>query len=42
VLEKIKGAIKNWQPRNTGNIWYTRYRTKKNKTKNTTQKTKKI
>jgi hypothetical protein len=33
---------KQKQPRDTGNIWYTRYRTKKNKTKNTTQKTKKI
>ena len=29
------GAIKNGQPRETGNIWYTRR--KKNKNKNTTQ-----
>ena len=33
-------AFKNGQSRETGNIWYTRYRAKTNKTKNTTQKTK--
>ena len=27
-LEKTKGTIKNGQPRNTGNIGYTRHRTK--------------
>ena len=35
-----QGAIKNGQSRDTGNIRYTRHRTKTNKTKNTTQKTK--
>jgi len=34
-------VIKNGQSRDTGNIGYTRHRTKTNKTKNTTQKTKK-
>ena len=33
-----QGAIRNGQPRDTGNIGYTRHRTKTNKTKNTTQK----
>jgi hypothetical protein len=42
MLENTEVAIKNGQSRETGNIGYTRYRTKKNKTKNTTQKTKKI
>jgi hypothetical protein len=27
-LEKTEGSIKNGQSRDTGNIWYTRYRTK--------------
>ena len=35
-----QGAIKNVQSRDTGIIRYTRHRTKTNKTKNTTQKTK--
>jgi len=39
MLEKPEGAIKNGQPRDTGNIGYTRHRTKTIK-KNTTQKTK--
>jgi hypothetical protein len=34
-------VIKNGQSRDTGNIGYTRHRTKTNKTKNTAQKTKK-
>ena len=37
-----QGAIKNGQSRETGNIGYTRHRTKTNKTKNTTQKIKKM
>jgi hypothetical protein len=37
-----QGAIKNGQSRETGNIRYTRHRTKTNKWKNTTQKTKKM
>jgi hypothetical protein len=41
-LEKTEGAIKNGQSRDTGNIRYTRHRTKTNKTTNTTQKTKKM
>jgi hypothetical protein len=41
-LEKTKGAIKNGQSRDTDNIGYTRHRTKTNKTKSTTQKTKKM
>jgi hypothetical protein len=36
------GAIKNGQSRDTGNIRCTRHSTKKNKTKNTTQKAKKM
>jgi hypothetical protein len=36
-LEKAKGAIKNQQSRESGNIGYTRHGTKRNKTKNTTQ-----
>ena len=40
INEKIEAAIKNGQSRDTGNIGYTRHRTKANKTKNTTQKTK--
>ena len=35
-----QGATKNGQSRDTGNIGHTRHRTKTNKTKNTTQKTK--
>ena len=35
-------AIKNGQSRDTGNIGCTRHRTKTSKTKNTTQKTKKM
>jgi hypothetical protein len=41
-LEKTKGAIKNGKSRDTDNIGYTRHRTKTNKTKSTTQKTKKM
>ena len=39
-LEKIKGAIKNEQSGDTGNIGHTRHRAKTNKTQkhNTTQK----
>ena len=33
TLEKNEGTIKNGQSRNTGNIGYTRHRTKTNKTK---------
>ena len=36
------GTIMNGQSRDTGNIGYTRHRTKTNKTKNITQKTKKM
>jgi hypothetical protein len=35
TLEKTKGAIKNGHSRETGNIRYTRHKTKTNKTKNT-------
>ena len=42
MLEKIEVAIKNGQSRDTGNIGYTRHRTKTNKTKSTTQKTKRL
>jgi hypothetical protein len=42
MVEKTEGAIKNRQSRETGNIEYTRHRTKTNKTNNTTQKTKKM
>jgi hypothetical protein len=35
---KPKRAIKNGQSRDTGNIWYTSYRTETNKDKMTTQK----
>jgi hypothetical protein len=42
TLEKTKGAIEKGQSRETGNIGYTRHRTKTNKTKNITQKTKKM
>ena len=34
TLEKTEGAIKNEHFRNTGNIGYTRHRTKTNKEKN--------
>ena len=37
MLEKIEGAIKNGQARDTGNISHTRHRTKTKKAKNTTQ-----
>jgi len=40
TLEKTEGAIKYGQSRETGNIGYTRHKTKANKTKNTTQNTK--
>ena len=40
--EKTEGVIKNGQSRETENIGCTRYRTKTNKAKNTTQKTKKM
>ena len=36
-VEETKGAMKNGQSRETGNIGYTRHKTKTNKTKNTTQ-----
>jgi hypothetical protein len=42
MLEKTEGAIENRKSRETGHIGYTRHRTKTNKTKNTTQKTKMI
>ena len=42
ALANTKGTIKNGQTRDTGNIVYTRHRTKTNKTRNTTQKTTKI
>ena len=42
MLVKTEGAIKNAKSRDTGNIGYTRHRTKTNKTNNTTQKTKKM
>ena len=38
----MEGVIRNGQSRETGNIGYTRHRTKTNKTKNTTQKTRKM
>jgi len=38
----LEGTIKNEQYRETGVIGYTRHRTKTNKTKHTTQKTKKM
>ena len=41
-LEKTKRAIKNGQSRDTDNIGYTRQRTKTNKAKSTTQRTKKM
>ena len=34
MLEKTEGTAKNGQGSETGNIEHTRYRTKKNKTKN--------
>ena len=34
ILEETEGAIKNGQARDTGNIGYTRHRTKANKTNN--------
>ena len=40
--EKTEGAIKNGQFSDTVNIGCSRHRTKTNKTKNTTQKTKKM
>jgi hypothetical protein len=40
MLEKTERAIINGQSRETGEIRHLRYRTKTNKTKNTTQKTK--
>ena len=41
TLEKTEGTIKNLQSRDTGNIGYTRHRTKTNKAQkhNSTQKT---
>ena len=42
MLEKTEVAIKNGQSRKTGNIEYTRHKTLTNKTKNKTQKTKKM
>jgi len=42
MLEKTEEQIKNGQSRDTGNIGYTRHRTKTNKTKNTKQKIKKL
>jgi len=40
TLEKFEERIKNEQFSDTGNIGYTRQSTKRNKAKNTTQKTK--
>jgi len=40
MLDKTEEAIKNWQSRDTGNTGYTIHRTKINKTKRTTHKTK--
>jgi len=37
MLDNTEGAIKNGQSRETGNLGYTRYKTKTNKTKNATQ-----
>jgi len=42
TVEKTKGAIKNGQSRATYNIGYSRHRRKTNRTKNTTQKSKKM
>ena len=42
MLGKTEGAIKNAKSRDTGNIGYTRHRTKTNKANNTTQKRKKM
>ena len=42
MLEKTEGAIKNRQSRETGNIGYTRHRTKTNKTKNPKHNTDKL
>jgi hypothetical protein len=42
LFVKNEGAIRNAKSRDTGNIGYTRHRTKSNKTKQTTQKTKKM
>ena len=36
MLEKIEGAIKNGQFRETGNIWYTRQRQKEKKKNHST------
>ena len=36
-VRESEGVIKNVQHRETGNIGYTRHKTKTNKTKNTTQ-----
>ena len=33
TLENTEGAIKNEQSKETGNVWYTKQKTKKNKTK---------
>jgi len=38
MLDKNEWAIKNEQSRETGNIGYTRHKTKTNKTKAATQK----
>jgi DNA-binding transcriptional regulator YiaG len=38
ALEKIEGAINNGQSRKTGNVGYTRNRTKTSKAKNTAKK----
>jgi hypothetical protein len=42
IQRKPKGAIKNGESRDTGNMGYTRHKTKTNKRKNITQKTKKM
>ena len=42
MLEKTEWPIKNEQSRDTGNIGYTRHRTKTNKHKKTTPKTEKM
>jgi hypothetical protein len=42
IQRKPKGAIKNGESRDTGNMGYTRHSMKTSKRKNTTQKTKKM
>ena len=42
ILNKLNGVIKNGQSRHTGNIEYTIHRTKTNKIRDKTQKSKKM